>query len=90
MLRERIALVIHENKNAKKIYRSDLKPDLKHIGLCEPRILEFEFNSLYERARLALRLQIKQWFYIDFVARKSNTFLKLSFEKTIYFLGVFP
>ena len=50
MLRERIALVIHENKNAKKIYRSDLKPDLKHIGLCEPRILEFEFNSLYVRA----------------------------------------
>ena len=88
MLRERFALVIHENKNAKKIYI--MKPDLKHIGLCEPRILEFEFNSLYERARLALRLQIKQWFYIDFVARKSNAFLKLSFEKTIYFLSVFP
>ena len=77
MLRERFALVIHENKNAKKIYI--MKPDSKHIGLCEPRTLEFEFNSLYERARLALRLQIKQWFYIDFVARKSNTFLKLSY-----------
>ena len=77
MLRDRFASVIHENKNAKKIYI--MKPDLKHIGLCEPRILEFEFNSLYERARLALRLQIRQWFYIDFVARLSNTFLKLSY-----------
>ena len=77
MLTDRFASVIHENKNAKKIYI--MKPDLKHIGLCEPRILEFEFNSLYERARLALRLQIRQWFYIDFVARMSNTFLKLSY-----------
>ena len=77
MLRDRFASVIHENKNAKKIYI--MKPDLKHIGLCETRILEFEFNSLYERARLALRLQIRQWFYIDFVARMSNTFLKLSY-----------
>ena len=43
MLRERFALVIHENKNAKKIYI--MKPDIKHvhIGLCEPRILEFQF-----------------------------------------------
>lgn len=58
MLRDTFASVIHENKNAKKIYI--IKPDSKHMGLCEPRILEFEFNSLYERARLALRLQIKQ------------------------------
>ena len=48
MLRDRLALVTHENKNAKKIYI--MKPDLKHIGLCEPGILEFEFNSLYVRA----------------------------------------
>ena len=58
MLRDRFASVIHENKNAKKIY--SMKPDSKHMGLCEPRILEFELNSLYERARLALRLQIRQ------------------------------
>lgn len=48
MLRDRFALVIHENKNAKETYI--MKPDLKYIGLCEPRILEFEFNSLYVRA----------------------------------------
>lgn len=70
--------MIHENKNAKKIYI--MKPDLKHLGLYESRILEFVLNSLYVRARLALRLQTKQWFYIDFVAGISNIFLKLSFR----------
>lgn len=50
--------MIHENKNAKKIYI--MKPDLKHLGLSESRILEFVLNSLYVRARLALRLQTKQ------------------------------
>lgn len=44
MLRDRFASVIHE-KNAKKIYI--MKTDLKHVEFCEPRILEFEFNSLY-------------------------------------------
>ena len=88
MLRDRFALVIHENKNAKQIYI--MKPDLKHIGLCEPRILEFEFNSLYVRARLALRLQAKQWFYIDFVSGISNIFSKLSYSSRFIILVYFP
>ena len=37
-----------------------MKPDLKHLALYEPRILEFVLNSLYVRARLALRFQTKQ------------------------------
>ena len=69
MLRERFALVIHENKNAKKIYI--MKPDLKHIGLCEPRILEFEFNSLYVRAF--------PWHH-DSKKKKKNNYLCLSFQ----------
>ena len=58
MLRDKFAFVIHENKNAEKIYI--MKPDLKHLGLYEPRILKFVLNLLYVRTRLALLLQTKQ------------------------------
>ena len=36
-----------------------MKPDLKHLGLYEPLIMEFVLNLLYVRARLALRLGTK-------------------------------
>ena len=57
-LRDKFASVIHENKNAQKIFI--VKSYLKNIKLYEPRILEFIFNSLFVRARLALRHQTKQ------------------------------
>ena len=67
-----------------------VKSYLKHIKLYEPRILEFVFNSLYVRARLALRLQAKQWFYIDFVSGISNIFSKLSYSSRFIILVYFP
>ena len=87
-LRDKFASVIHENKNAQTIFI--VKSYLKNIKLYEPRILEFVFNSFYVRARLALRLQAKQWFYIDFVSGISNIFSKLSYSSRFIILVYFP